>query len=489
MEVVLSDRSPCEAAVDAVVIGVFADKQLDGPAAAVNEACGGTIQHLLDSGELSGRTGEVVQLWSLPGVAATQIALVGLGERERWGAGACAQAAGTAARRLAAQPRGDVLFALGEVSEAATAAAGIAAAMAACHGQDLYRAERKLHPFKRLLWSQADTSAVERGKILGDAVNLTRQLVNEPPAVIYPETFAERAVEIARATGLEAEVWDADRLQAERMGALLAVARGSSRPPRVVILRHRAGGEGKKGLFLVGKGVTFDSGGLSLKSNDSMKDMKCDMAGAATVLGAMQAIARLDVPHPVVGIMGLVENMPGSAAMKLGDVLTARNGRTIEVMNTDAEGRLVLADALALAVDQGADRIIDLATLTGACMVALGTDVVGLMSNDPGWSDQVRQAADACGELCWPLPMFSVYDELIQSDVADIKNSTGVRWAGAITAAKFLAQFVGEVPWTHLDIAGPAFLERPKPWLDGGATGVMVRTLVEVVERLSKATG
>jgi leucyl aminopeptidase len=217
-----------------------------------------------------------------------------------------------------------------------------------------------------------------------------------------------------------------------------------------------------------------------------MLTMKYDMAGAATVLGAMEAISRLKLPMNAIGLMGLVENMPGAAAMKLGDVLTARNGRTIEVHNTDAEGRLVLADVLDVAVERGATKIIDLATLTGACVVALGNDVAGLMTNDQAWCDQVAAAARSCGEPAWQLPMFADYAEQIKSEVADIKNVGEGRWGGAITAAKFLEEFVAGTPWVHFDIAGPAFLEKPKPWLDGGASGVFVRTLVEVARGWGK---
>jgi leucyl aminopeptidase len=212
-----------------------------------------------------------------------------------------------------------------------------------------------------------------------------------------------------------------------------------------------------------------------------MKTMKCDMAGAATVLGAMHAIARLQLPMNVIGLVGLVENMVSGHSYKLGDILTARNGKTIEVLNTDAEGRLVLADTLDVAVERGAERIIDLATLTGACLVALGTDVAGLMTNDQDWCDRVAAAASACGEPAWQLPMFPEFAEQIKSKVADIKNIGEGRWGGTITAAKFLEEFVQEKPWVHIDIAGPAFLDNAKPWIDAGATGSFVRTLVEVV--------
>jgi leucyl aminopeptidase len=233
-------------------------------------------------------------------------------------------------------------------------------------------------------------------------------------------------------------------------------------------------------LAIVGKGVTFDSGGLSLKTPENMLTMKCDMAGAATMLAAIQAIAQLKLRCNVVGLAGLVENMTGPGAYKLGDVLHARSGKTIEVHNTDAEGRLVLGDVLNVAVETGAAKIIDLATLTGSCVVALGQDVAGAMANDQAWCDTVLTAAKRCGEPCWQLPMFPEYDEHIKGEVADIKNVGDGRWAGAISAAKFLEQFVEKKPWVHLDIAGPAFVEKPRPWTDGGASGCFVRTLVEV---------
>ena len=235
-------------------------------------------------------------------------------------------------------------------------------------------------------------------------------------------------------------------------------------------------------MALIGKGVTFDSGGYSLKPTDAMKTMKCDMAGAATVLGTLLAVARLKLPVNVVGYMGMVENMVSGDAFKLGDVLTSRQGKTIEVLNTDAEGRLVLADVLDVAVKQGAMHLVDLATLTGACVVALGNDVAGLMTNDQAWCDELQTAAQLCGEQVWQLPMFAEFGEQISSDVADIKNVGEGRWGGAITAAKFLEVFVADRPWVHVDLAGPAFAEKPKAWLDAGGTGFLLRTLVALAQ-------
>jgi leucyl aminopeptidase len=301
-----------------------------------------------------------------------------------------------------------------------------------------------------------------------------------------PEAFADTAAVIAKDAGFEVEVWDKAKLQEEKCGSLLAVARGSVKQPRLVIMKHNGGGANGKTLALVGKGVTFDSGGLSLKPSDSMKTMKCDMAGAATVLGAMRAIAKLKLPVNVIGLVGLVENMVSGDSYKLGDVLTARNGKTIEVLNTDAEGRLVLADVLCVAVDRGAEKIIDLATLTGACVVALGLDVAGLFTNDEAWCGVIKAAADHCGEQAWQLPMFPQFGEEIKSNVADIKNIGAGRWGGAITAAKFLEEFVSGKPWTHIDIAGPSFVENSKPWIEGGGSGAFVRTLVEVARGESR---
>jgi leucyl aminopeptidase len=319
--------------------------------------------------------------------------------------------------------------------------------------------------------------------VLGESVKLTRHLVNLPASDLYPESFAHQIVATGDESGFEVEVWDEERLERERCGALLAVGRASTRESRLVIMRYNGGAKGDAPIGLVGKGVTFDSGGLSLKPSAGMLDMKCDMAGAATVVGVMKAIAELGVKQNVFGFVGLAENMIAGDSFRLGDVLTARSGKTIEVHNTDAEGRLVLADTLDVAIENGVDRIVDLATLTGACVVALGMDIAAVMTNDDDWADQVVSAANECGEAVWPLPMFPEFSEQIKSPIADIKNVGDGRWGGAITAGKFLEEFVQDVPWVHLDIAGPSFADKPKKWIDGGASGCMVRSLVRLVEK------
>jgi len=469
-----------ETPADAIAVGVFEEGPLSGAAAEVDKALNGAIAGLVERKEFTAHACETAPLL-VPVGRAKQVLLAGLGKREKFDNGAAFRTSAAAARAMAAKARDTAALFLDDGWPAAWTESGVAGAITGCVGQDLYRQEKKRHPFDKLLWSSEHAEAVSTGRILGESVNLTRRLVNSPADEIYPETFAARAAEVAGASGLEIEVWDEKRLKAERCGALLAVAKGSSRPARLVILRHGGGKKSGPALAIVGKGVTFDSGGLSLKPSESMLTMKCDKAGACTMLGAMQAIAAFKLPINVIGIAGLVENMTGPAAMKLGDVLVARNGRTIEVQNTDAEGRLVLADALAVAVDLGATKIVDLATLTGACVVALGIEVAGVMTNDQGWCDAVVAAAHTAGEPIWQLPMYAeVYDELIESEVADIKNVGEGRWGGAITAAKFLEQFVGQTPWTHIDIAGPAFRDKPKPWCEAGASGQFVRTLVEL---------
>lgn len=450
----------------------------------------GALARLKDHGDLTGKAKELTPVLDPHGVRARRILIVGLGPRTKVDFHGLVDAAAVAARSVTTKSHERIALAVppevpGLEPEAVARALGVGF-MHGSEGPGLRKSKPdRFMPGELKLVACASQELVpieagaHRADVEGRAVSLARTLVNTPPCDLYPETFADRARHVAQKTGMECVVFDEQQLQAERMQALLAVARGSDRPPRLVVLRHRLGGGGKT-LGLVGKGVTFDSGGLSLKTNEQMLDMKCDMAGAAAVLGAMQAAAELKLQVNLLGILALVENLPSGKAMKLGDVLHARNGRTIEVQNTDAEGRLILADALAYAVDQKVDHLVDLATLTGACVVALGTEIAGLMSNNQAWRERVLAAASAVGESAWPLPMFPFFTEMIKSDVADIRNTGGTRYGGAITAAKFLEEFVGDVPWAHLDIAGPAWAEHDNATRDSGGTGCFVRTLVEL---------
>jgi leucyl aminopeptidase len=483
MPITITSEPLAQISADAVVIGVHAESPPAGFAAEFDRAGGGLLSRLIEAKEITGKKCEVVTLLAPVGVKAKQVVVVGLGPKDALDRGAANRAASSAAKAIAGKERGKVAFYLADNWPAEVAEAAVCGSLVGCVGQDLYRAKKSRFPLADVAWASVDAAVVKRGELLAEAVNLTRRLVNEPPSDMYPESFAAEAARVAEDAGIKIEVWDQARLEAERCGSLLAVARGSDREPRLVILRYSGGPANQAPLALVGKGVTFDSGGLSIKPTDGMKTMKCDMAGAATVVGAMQAIARLKLSVNVIGLCGLVENMLSGSSYKLGDVLRARSGKTIEVLNTDAEGRLVLADVLDVCLQNNPSKIIDLATLTGACVVALGNDVAGLMTNDQPWADAVKAAGDACGEPLWQLPMFPEYGEQIRSEVADIKNVGEGRWGGAITAGKFLEEFVGGKPWVHLDIAGPAFLESSKSWLEAGGSGFGVRTLVEVARR------
>jgi len=468
---------------DAVVIFLTEGGTGSGSAAPIDAATGGLLSRLAAAGELGGKRYECVPILAAPGLAAGQLVVVGLGKREEVDAGVLYRAAATAAKHLAGRPRSKVAFVADSSWTSRQTEQAVAGSAVGMVGQDLYRVEKRRTPFASTVWLGAAAADVARGGLIAEGVNLARRLVNTPADALYPQTFSEEAAAVAGRTGMEIEIWDEAQLARERCQAILAVGRGSSRPPRLVILRYRGPGcrEGQPDLALVGKGVTFDSGGLSLKPSESMLTMKCDMSGGAAVLAAAATIAALGLPVNLVVAIGLVENMTGSAAYKLGDVITARSGTTIEIHNTDAEGRVVLADVLDVVRGFRPQRIIDAATLTGACMVALGHDVAGLFTNDQDCCDDLARASRAVGEPVWQLPMYADYDDQIRSEVADIKNVGDGRWGGAITAAKFLERFVGDIPWTHVDIAGPAFAEKPRPWIDGGGTGTLVRPLVELV--------
>ncbi|WP_164100646.1 leucyl aminopeptidase [Candidatus Laterigemmans baculatus] len=470
---------------DALVIGLDAEGKLGSSGVKADQSGGGWLSRAIARGDLSGKRGEAVLLPSPLERGPAAFLVVGTGDATAGGspAGAAFEIGAAAMRRLADRARGEVVFSLSDViTGEANRRNLVCGAVAGTAGQDLYQRERKLHPPASVQFAGFSETSVREGTIVGEAMNLTRRLVNEPACVIYPSSFADEATKLGEACGLEVEVWDESRLEQENCRALLAVGRGSARESRLVKLRYQGAGDDRPPIALVGKGVTFDSGGLSIKPSDGMLTMKCDMAGAATVLGVISAAARLGIKENIVGLVGLAENMVAGDSFKLGDVLHTRSGKTVEVHNTDAEGRLVLADTLDVALEESPRGIVDLATLTGACVVALGVDVCGLFTNNRPLLDSVRRAAGEAGEPVWELPMFDFYAEQIRSKVADIKNVGEGRWGGAITAAKFLEEFVAGTPWVHIDIAGPAFADNPKPMRDAGATGVMVRSLVNLLE-------
>ena len=327
---------------------------------------------------------------------------------------------------------------------------------------------------------QSVEQGLARGRVLGEYSNEARNLANAPGNDLTPRVFADKATALAKAAGLAVEVLDEQRIASLKMGLLLGVARGSVEPPRLVVLKHEpAGAPSGVVLGLVGKGITFDTGGISIKPAENMDKMKDDMSGGAAVICAMAAIARLKVPVRCVGIVPMTENMPGGKAFKPGDVLTSASGKTVEILNTDAEGRLILGDGLWYAKELGATHLVDLATLTGACVVALGKTTSGLFGTPDTWVQTVLSASARAGDRSWPMPVFDDYKEQLKSEIADFSN-TGGRAGGAITAALFLKEFSGDTPWVHLDIAGTAWAEEPKPYQPKGATGVGVRTLVEL---------
>jgi leucyl aminopeptidase len=481
-------RSPLASLeVPILAIGLF-DGDSPPPSSLQGTSLSETLSRLIEAKELSRSVGEVVPLLGLvsSGLAAKSVVVFGLGSRDKFDPGSAFSAGAALGKKLASKPRENVAVAVPDPTDEDTVSALIEGVIVGTRGPDLRKTEKGKHPFGSLAIVAADEapssfeSVVARGTIVGEAINLARDLANTPPAEKSPTTLAARAREAGEAAGLKVTVWDRTRIEAERFGGLLGVAAGSEEPPAFVILEHLQGGD-KPTLALVGKGVTFDSGGLSLKPSASMEDMKSDMTGAAVVLSAMTAIARLGLKANVVGYMAITENMVNGRAMRLGDVLTIRNGKTVEILNTDAEGRLILADALSYAAEQNPAAILDLATLTGACLVALGTKIAGLFSNDESFAADVAGASKATGERTWRLPLDDDFFDLIKSSVADIKN-VGGKWGGSITAAKFLQQFVDGRPWVHLDIAGPSWADSESPTRDSGGTGCFVRTLVKLVE-------
>lgn len=464
----VSDEAPAAVRADWLAVGVWADAPYAGPAAEL-------LAKLREAGDFAAKPNELLPVPNPTGVAAQRLLFVGLGPRADAKRATLHDAAGAAARHCTTKKLGTLALVVPEPGF--TVAAGVGLAQG-CVGPGIRKTTPTRFAPERLLLVGGRAADLPRARAEARGTWLARELVNTPPRELYPETFAVAAVEAGRACGFAAEVWDEARLAAERMGALLGVAQGSARPARLAVLGY-TGNPGGPVLGLVGKGVTFDSGGLSLKPTDGMADMKCDMAGAAAVLGGLCAVAEQKLPVNVLGVLALVENMPSGTALKLGDVLTARNGKTIEVLNTDAEGRLILADALCLATER-TKHVVDFATLTGACMVALGTETSGLMTNDDPWGDAVLAAVQRAGERAWKLPLDASYDGLIKSKVADMRNTGGGRYAGAIAGGKFLQQFVGDAKWAHLDIAGPAFAEAETPTQDAGGTGCMVRAIVEL---------
>jgi leucyl aminopeptidase len=473
-----------EAPDDATVLGVpvfSGGRPAEGSGAEID-------RHWLAERHFEARPGDAL---ALPADDGTTVVAVGMGDPEkvtaetlRRGAAALVRAAWhdrvAAVSLLRAAPA--------DLDPAVAAQAVVEGAALAAYRFTAYKGDPRpcrLESLTVIGDGPAVAAGVERGSRVAAAVVQARDLVNEPAGAMTPTRLAEVAAEAAADGRLELTVWDEVTIANEGLGGLMGVARGSAEPPRLIQLRWEPP-RPRARIALVGKGITFDSGGLSIKTAEGMETMKTDMSGAAAVLATMAVLPDLAPDVAVLAIVPTTENMPGGRATKPGDVLKIRNGKTVEVLNTDAEGRLVLADGLSLAVEEGVDAIVDLATLTGACIVALGGRIAGLMGNDQGWIDQVRAAAERAGESVWPLPLPDQYRKSIDSEVADVKNIGSDRGAGALTAGLFLREFVDDVPWAHLDIAGPARSSEDDGYVRKGATGWGVRTLVELVTSFEK---
>jgi leucyl aminopeptidase len=504
MEIRLSTSSPSQIETECLVVAVVdtAEKS-DNPA---NEkpaprvltddaAVAAAAADLIASGEVSGKAMELTLLHKPAGLPAKRLLLIGGGKAKSFAASDVRKIAGAALRSV----KGKDLKSLAIVAPATSEVSGADAAKVIVEGAyvgsfdpDYYKSDRKVQNIDEVtivappaLDAKALHAAIDIGTIIGEAQNFTRDLVNEPGNRMTPTILAERAKKMSDEVGLKCEVFGPDKIKELKMGAFWSVAQGSpEEPPRLIVMRYEpAGAPENPVLGLVGKGITFDSGGISIKPSDGMEKMKYDMAGGAAMIGAMRAIAQLKPNVRVIGVVCASENMPSGTAQKPGDVQIAMSGKSIEIINTDAEGRLVLADGLHYAKQLGATHLIDAATLTGACVVALGMINAGIFSNDDDFYQRFTASLKASGEKMWRLPVEDEYRDMIKSSIADMVNSGG-RWGGAVTAAMFLKEFVGDTPWIHLDIAGVAWMEDAKPWIAKGPSGTPVRSLVEFVRSL-----
>jgi leucyl aminopeptidase len=488
MNVTVSGEPLASTATDAVVVGVYADdKKLREPAARVNEASGRALAEVLEAEKFQGKAGSVTHLHSNGRLPARRVVVVGLGKRaettpetvRRAAAAAVRRARDLGARAVATEVLGDRLPAR------ARAQAVVEGAILGTYTFDRYKREKSDKQVQTLQLAEPDgrhrreaADGARRGEVFARATWLARDLINAPANEVNPAHLAKVALDLAKEAGLAVQVFERADCRKMGMGAFLGVAAGSEQPPKFIHLTYTPKGRSRRRVAVIGKGITFDSGGLDLKTAEGMLRMKDDMSGAAAVLGIMKALPQLAPAVEVHGLIAATENMPSGTATRPGDILKAMNGTTIEIGNTDAEGRLTLADAICYASQKvGADEIIDMATLTGACVVALGPLCSGLFANDQALANRLLAAAETAGERVWQLPLIDEYREHLKSDVADL-NNVGPRGGGAINAGLFLKEFAGDKPWAHLDIAGPAFIEKDTPLGPKGATGYAVRTIL-----------
>jgi leucyl aminopeptidase len=478
-----------ETPADTLCVGLFEN---EGAPQAIDEALGGKLARLVESGEAKPGFRKTAVLHPDGAITAARVVTVGLGKREEFDAERARIAAAVGLKRAGEASSRSVSWAVPERTDQATVAAALAeGALMAAYRFDRYKSgdsNRNDVPEELEIVSADDVGqAVDEAQVVVECQNTVRDLQNLPANALTPTALADHALARAQEIdGLEAEVLGRDRIEELQMGGLLAVAVGSHEEPKLILLRYDGGGEGGKGrglLGIVGKAVTFDTGGISIKPSAKMQEMKMDMSGGAAAIEATAAIARLGLPVKLVTVVPATENMPSGHATRPGDIITISNGKTVEVNNTDAEGRLILADAIAYAADQGAERIVDLATLTGAIIVALGSTYAGLFSNDDGLCEDLGEASGSTGELVWRMPLHPDYKELTRGKLADLVNVSEQRKASSAYAASFLEEFADGKPWAHLDIAGVAWDQDNRDYVGKGASGWGVRLLVDLARR------
>ena len=500
MKTVLSYSNPADVETECLAVVAVDQGEKDKPAPTIlggNQAVQSAAAELLTSGEVSGKMFETVVVHRPQGLKARRLLLVGSGKAKDFSSSDLRKLAGTALRYLKPKQIRSLALLLPDMPSGTADAvkAAIEGAYAGDFDADTYKSDRKdqrIEELTLLAPASADRTALEKAlaeaRVLGESQNFTRELVNEPGNRMTPTMLAERArrmVAEINSPNLAIEVLGPEKIRELKMGAFWSVAQGSDEPPQLIVMRYSPPNAPEKPLLgLVGKGITFDSGGISIKSADGMEKMKYDMAGGAAMIGAMRAIALLQPKVKVIGIVCATENMPSGKAQKPGDVQIAMSGKSIEIINTDAEGRLVLADGLAYARQLGATHLIDAATLTGAVVVALGGVNAGVFANNDEMYARFEKAEQRAGEKMWRMPLDDEYREQIRSGIADIKN-TGGRYGGAVTAAMFLKEFVDDTPWIHLDIAGTAWTEENKSWIAQGPSGIAVRSIVEFVKDMA----
>lgn len=491
MQIEVLKCSLTETLCDTLIMYVYSDGvSPTGQAAEVNVLLHGQLSSLLLDQPTMGKLGEITIVHTLNLITAKRIIMAGLGKRSDVTNDKLRSVTGAAVR--AARQQGAISLALdsgdlpGELLAEAVLAVTEGALLGSYQFNDYKTDKKNEKRLERFIFTSSSDSNISllvqttnKAKVIADSVLLARNLVNHPANVMTPAAMSEKALDIAHQYGLEVHILEKAEIEKLNMKAFLAVAQGTQEPPRLIVLKY-TGNAAKPGyISFIGKGVTFDSGGISLKPSEGMEEMKTDMAGGAAVLGAISGIAELKLKLNIIALVPCTENMPSGISLKPGDVISSMAGKSIEVVNTDAEGRLLLADAVTYAKQLGAEKLVDLATLTGACVVALGSVTSGVISNNDEWCNRVLNAANNCGEKMWRLPAFDEYKEQIKSPIADLKNSGG-RPAGAITAGLFIAEFAADTPWVHIDIAGTATVTKDSGYNVKGATGAGVRTLIQL---------